>query len=64
LLRTKKFKHEPSAGVVMLTLFQDFCGPVLKYDHCAMLEEHFKPCIYSKLRGMLRKEVVFHHDDA
>lgn len=33
-------------------------------DLCAMLEEHFKPCIYSKFRGMLTKEVVFHHDDA
>jgi len=48
-----EFKSMSSAGKVMLTLYWDFNGPILKYQdsgqtvsskwYCTMLEEDLKP---------------------
>ncbi|CAK9816246.1 Histone-lysine N-methyltransferase SETMAR [Anthophora plagiata] len=71
----KKFKVQPSAGKVMLTIFWDLQGPV----HCdflenqrtinsqyysEMLEHKVRPAIRSKRRGLLSKGVILQHDNA
>jgi hypothetical protein len=68
---TKKFESVPSAGKVMLTLFWDFNGPILKLcqNHvqmissaqcCAVLEEVLNPTVHIKCRG---DGVVLYHDN-
>jgi len=70
----KKFKRQPSAKKVMLTLFWDMHGPILVHfqvhgqtvnsaNYCAMLQNELKPAIYKKRRGMLSKKVLLHHDN-
>ena len=62
----KKFKRQPFAKKVMLTLFWDIHGPILVHFHahgqtvnsdnyCAMLRNELKPAICKKRRGMLSK---------
>jgi hypothetical protein len=71
--RTKKFKSEPSVSKVMLMLFWDYDGPILKYyqDHgqmvnsawyCAMLEEEKSPTC-SEHRQMLTTGIVLYHNN-
>jgi hypothetical protein len=61
LPRTKKFISVPCASKVILTLFWDFSGHILKRCqvhgqevdsalYCAMLEEEMKPTVCSKCR--------------
>jgi len=63
----KKFKRQPSAKKVMLTLFWDMHGPILvrfqahgqtvnSANYCAMLQNELKPAICKKRRGMLSKK--------
>ena len=71
----EKFKRQPSAKKVMLTLFRDMHGPILVHfqahaqteksvNYCAMLLNELKLAICKKRRGMLYTEVLFHHDNA
>jgi hypothetical protein len=61
---TKKFKSQPSAGKIMLTLFWDIEGTILVYftpkgqtvnsqNCCDVLRTTLKPAIRSKRRGKL-----------
>lgn len=71
----KKFKTQPSAGKVMLTLFWDSQGPIFcdfledqrtinSQYYCNMLENKVKPAIRTKRRGLLTKGVILLHDNA
>jgi len=71
----KKFKRQPSAKKVMLTLFWDMHGPILVHfqahgqtvnsaNYCAMLQNEPKPAICRKRRRVLPKKVLLHHDNA
>lgn len=71
----KKFKSQPSAGKLMLTVFWDSQGPVLEHyqergstinsaRYSEMLIDRLKPAIRSKRRGLLSKGVVLLHDNA
>jgi histone-lysine N-methyltransferase SETMAR len=71
----KKFKSQPSAGKLMLTVFWDSQGPVLKHylergstinsvRYSEMLIDRLKPSIRSKPRGLLSKGVLLLHDNA
>ena len=71
----KKFKTQPSAGKLMLTVFWDSQGPLLEHYHergttinsvrySEMLTAKLKPAIRSKRRGLLSKGVVLLHDNA
>jgi heme/copper-type cytochrome/quinol oxidase subunit 1 len=62
----KKFKRQPSAKKIMLTLFWDMHGPILVHfqahgqtvnsaNYCAMLRNELKPAICKKRRGILSK---------
>jgi len=68
--KRKKFRTEPSAGKVMLTLFWDKKGAIL--EHCTprgttvtsasysdLLKNHLWPAIKSKRRGLLSSGVLF-----
>jgi len=70
----KKFKMQPSAGKLMLTVFWDSQGPILEtYQerettvtsamYCDMLQRELKPAIHSKRRGKLSKEILLLHDN-
>ena len=70
----KKFKIQPSAGKLVLTVFWDSQGPVLEHyqergttinsaRYSEMLTDRLKPAIWSKCRGLLSK-VVLLHDNA
>lgn len=71
----KKFKTQPSAGKLMLTVFWDARGPVLEHygergttinsvRYSEMLTDRLKPAIRSKRRGLLSEGVVLLHDNA
>ena len=71
----KKFKTEPSARKLMLTVFWDSQGPVLEHyqergttinsaRYSEMLTDRLKPAIRSKRRGLLSKSVVLLYDNA
>lgn len=71
----KKFKTQPKAGKVMLTIFWDFKGPIF-CDYLETqrtvngeyyreeLEVKVKPAILSKRRGLQTKGVLFLQDNA
>jgi hypothetical protein len=71
----KKFKLAPTAGTLMLTLFWDMNGPILKHyqekeetvnsvRYSTTLEEKLKPAIRSCHRTLLPKGVLLLHDNA
>ena len=71
----KKFKTQPSAGTLMLTVFWDLQDPVLEHyqergttinsaRYSEVLTDRLKPPIRSKRRGLLSKGVVFLHDNS
>lgn len=73
--KPKKFRATLSAGKVMLTLFWDNKGAILEHymprgstvnseSYCDLLQNHLKPAIRSKRRGLLRSGVLLQHDNA
>jgi histone-lysine N-methyltransferase SETMAR len=71
----KKFKTQPSAGKLMLTIFRDSQGPipetylahgttVIRATYCDMLQGGLKPAIRSKRRGRLSEGILLLHDNA
>jgi len=71
----KKFKSQPSAGKLKLTVFWDSQGPILEHFqergsiinsacYSEMLIDRAKPAIRSKRRGQLSKGIVLLHDNA
>jgi histone-lysine N-methyltransferase SETMAR len=59
----------------MLTLFWDYKGPILEHymlrgltvnseSYCDLLQNHLKPAIRSKRRGLLSSGVLLQHDNA
>jgi histone-lysine N-methyltransferase SETMAR len=71
---TQKFKTQPSAGKVVLTVFCDVNGPILVHfqekgqtvasaRYSDMLANELKPAIRSKRRGLLSKGVLLLHDN-
>jgi histone-lysine N-methyltransferase SETMAR len=74
-LAAKKFKTQPSAGNLILTIFWDCKGPILETclergttitsaTYCDMLQGGLKPAICSKRRGRLSEGVLLLHDNA
>jgi len=73
--KPKKFRSQPSAGKVMLTLFWDKNGPILEHympphttvtsaTYTDLLNNHLKPAIRTKRRGLLSAGVLLQHDNA
>jgi hypothetical protein len=68
-LRNKKFKSVPSASKVILTVFWDLNGPILKHsqDHGQTVMHgtglYLKLITDSKRRRMLTNGVVLHHNN-
>ena len=71
----KKFKTQPSAGKVMLTVFWDSKGPILEdylekgrtinsVRYSDLLANNLKPAVCTKRRGLLLKKVLLLHDNA
>jgi histone-lysine N-methyltransferase SETMAR len=71
----KKFKSQPSARKVMLTVFWDSQGVLLEHDlergttvnsvgYSEMLSTGLKPAIRIKRRGLLSSGVLLLHDNA
>ena len=71
----KKFRTQPSAGKLMLTVVWDSQGSTLEtYQergatvtsamYCDILQRELKPAICSKRRGKLSKEILLSHDNA
>jgi len=71
----KKYKSQPSAGKLMLTVFWDSQGPILEHyqergstincvRYSEMLIDKLKPEIRSKRPGQLSKGNVLLHDNA
>jgi hypothetical protein len=71
----KEFKMQPSAGKLMLTIFCDSQGPILKIylehgttvtstTYCEMLQRGPKPAICSKREGRLSEGVLLLHNNA
>jgi len=71
----KKFKSQPSAGKLMLTVFWDSQGPILEHyqergstincvRYSEMLIDKLKPEIQSKCPRQLLKGIVLLHDNA
>ena len=67
--KPKKFRTEPSAGKVMLTLFWDEKGVILEHytprgtivtsaSYSYLLKNHLRPAIKSKRRGLLSSGVL------
>jgi hypothetical protein len=63
------------SGKLMLTLFWDYKGPILQHyiprgltinseSYCDLLQNHLKPAIRSKRRGLLSSGVFLQHDNA
>jgi histone-lysine N-methyltransferase SETMAR len=63
-----------SAGKLMLTLFWGYKGPILEHymprgltinskSYCDLLQNHLKPAIRSKRRGLLSSGVLLQHDN-
>ena len=72
---SKKFKSQPSAGKLRLTVFWDSQGPILEHymekgvtvtsvNYCNMLRNELRPAIRSKRRGSLSQGVLLLHDNA
>ena len=72
---SKKFRSQPSAGKLMLTVFWDSQGPILEnymekgvtvtsVNYCDMLRNELRPTILSKRRGMLTQGVLLLHDNS
>ena len=72
---SKKFKSQPSAGKLKLTVFWDSQGPILEhymekgvtltsFNYCNMLRNEMRPAIRSKPRGRLTLCVLLLHDNA
>ena len=70
----KKFRSQPSAGKLMLTVFWDSQGPILEHyqergstinsaRYGEMLIDRLKPEIRSKWRGQMSKSIVLLHDN-
>lgn len=75
ITRCKKFKMQPSAGKLMLTIFWDSQGPILEiYLVCRttvasatyfnMLQGELKSAIDSKKRGRLLEGILLLHNNA
>jgi histone-lysine N-methyltransferase SETMAR len=73
--KLKKFRTQPSAGKVMLTLFWDEQGVILEHymprgnsvtsaTYADLLNNHLRPAIKSKGRGLLSTGVLLQHDNA
>ena len=73
--KPKKFRTEPSAGKVMLTLFWDKKGVILEHymprgttvnsaSYSDLLQNHHRPAIKSKRHGLLSSGVLLQHDNA
>ena len=71
----KKFKTQPSAGKVMLTVFRDSKGPILEdylekgrminsARYSDLLANNLKPAVHTKRRGLLLKKVLLLYDNA
>jgi hypothetical protein len=71
----KKFKMQPSAGKLMLTIFWYSQGPILKTylecgttatceTYCEMFQRGVKPAIHSKTRGRLSEGILLLHNNA
>jgi len=71
----KKFKNQPSAGKLMLTVFWDSQGPLVEHyqergstinsaHYSEMLIDKLKPEIRGKCQGQLSKGIVLLHDNA
>ena len=71
----KKFKTQPSAGKVMLTVFLDSKGPILEdylekgrtingTRYSDLLANNLKPAVRTKRQGLLSKKVLLLHDNA
>lgn len=71
----KKFKRQPSAGKVMLTIFWDSQGVIMEHylergatvnsvRYSEMLSTELKPAIRTKRRGLLSSGVLLLHDNA
>lgn len=73
--KPKKFRTQPSAGKVMLTLFWDEQGIILEHytprgtsvtsaTYSDLLTNHLRPAIKTKRRGLLSAGVLLQHDNA
>ena len=73
--KPKKFRTQPSAGKVMLTLFWDERGVILKHNmprgnnvtsatYADLLKKHLHPAIKSKQRVWLSTGVLLQHNNA
>ena len=62
---SKKFKSQPSAGKLMLTVFWDSQGPLLEHymekgvtvtsvNYCNMLRNELRPAVRSKMHALIR----------
>jgi hypothetical protein len=70
----KKFKSQPSAGKMMLTLFWDMEDVILVHftpkgktvnsqNYCNVLRTKLKPAIRFKRRGKFQKDAILLHDN-
>jgi histone-lysine N-methyltransferase SETMAR len=70
---SKKFKSQPAAGKLMLTVFWDSQGPIIEHylersitvrsvKNCDMLRNELRPAIRRKRRGRLSQGVVLFHN--
>ena len=75
LTKTKIFRTQPSVGKVMLTLFWDEWGVILKHFmprgntvtsamYADLLKNHLCPAIKTKRHGSLSTGVLLQHDNA
>ena len=75
LTSTEKFRTQPSAGKVILTLFWDERGVILEHymprgntvtsaTYADLLKNHLRPEIKSKQHGRLSTGVLLQHDNA
>ena len=71
----KKFKTQPSAGKVILTIFWDSKGSILEdylekgrtinsARYSDLLANNLKPAFRTKRRGLLSKKVLLLHDSS
>jgi len=75
LTKTKKFRTQPSAGKVMLTVFWDEQAVILEHympkgntvtnaTYADLLKNHLRPAIKPKRHGPLNTGVLLQHDNA
>ena len=73
--KTKKFRTQPSAGKVMMSLFRDERGAILEHYmprgntvtdamYADLLKNHLRPAIKTKRHGLLTTGVLLQHDNA